>query len=253
MNHRIPSAAYLVVAVLAILTLAGCHAPRQGSATSFVSFGGMHEAVGQRHDYGRVALAEITALPHFYGVGALEGLEGEVTITDSAPVVTGVAADGRLQVVDPADKKATILAGQSVEAWQAVHLDQAIPPDRFDTVITNAVAQADLDTTGPLMFLVEGELTDVRLHVLNGACPVHARMKKIDLPPSEQAYELEAKTLAGTLIGVYATDSVGKLTHPATSTHVHIIYVDPMTGKQVTAHLEQVGLAAGAVLKLPIS
>ncbi|MEZ6061883.1 MAG: hypothetical protein R3C19_16180 [Planctomycetaceae bacterium] len=51
--------------------------------------------------------------------------------------------------------------------------------------------------------------------------------------------------------GIYAADSVGKLTHPATSTHTHVIYTDPKTGIRVTGHVEQIGLAKGAVLKIP--
>jgi hypothetical protein len=54
-------------------------------------------------------------------------------------------------------------------------------------------------------------------------------------------------------VGVFAADSVGELTHPATSTHVHLIFEERDTGRLVTGHLERVGLAAGAVLKLPKS
>lgn len=51
--------------------------------------------------------------------------------------------------------------------------------------------------------------------------------------------------------GVYASDAVGELTHPATSTHVHLIFEDDASGKEATGHVEQVGPAKGAVLKLP--
>jgi hypothetical protein len=50
---------------------------------------------------------------------------------------------------------------------------------------------------------------------------------------------------------VYAEGSVGQLTLPATSTHGHLVYKDPASGRKVTGHLERFGLAPGAVLKLP--
>ena len=105
----------------------------------------------------------------------------------------------------------------------------------------------------PFIFVVEGGFTDVRIHVINGACPIRARIKNIDIEPENQPYELEEKSVRGTLVAVHATESVGKLTHPATSTHAHLIYIDEGTGEHVTGHLEQVGLAKGAVLKLPES
>lgn len=50
---------------------------------------------------------------------------------------------------------------------------------------------------------------------------------------------------------LFAEDAVGKLTHPATKTHGHILYRDPIFGQRVTGHLEAVGIRQGAVLKIP--
>ena len=55
----------------------------------------------------------------------------------------------------------------------------------------------------------------------------------------------------GTMVGVYAADAVGKLTHTATSTHAHLVYVDHVTGEQFTGHLERVGVGPDATLRVP--
>jgi hypothetical protein len=110
-----------------------------------------------------------------------------------------------------------------------------------------------IDVSKPFMFVVEGEFKDVRLHVINGACPIHARMKKHGIEKRKEPFELEVKTANGTLVGVYAADSAGKLTHPTTRTHTHLIYIDEKTGEHLTGHIEQVGLAKDAILKLPSS
>lgn len=252
--NRIPYcrlAQVLALSVLSPLVLVGCQSEHPRVSTEFVRYGGMHETIGQKQHHGRVGLAEIVKRPHFYGVGALEGLRGEITIQDSAAIVTGVTPDGRLQPLAPADLQATLLVGRSIEEWTNVTLTEAVSHVEFDEIIATTAARMGINTAVPFMFVVDGEFTDVRLHVINGACPVHARMKKLTLDQNERPYELEAERLTGTLVGVYAADAVGKLTHPATSTHVHLVYEDRETGQIVTGHLERVGLAVGAVVKLP--
>jgi hypothetical protein len=210
----------------------------------------MHESIGRKQDHGRVALADLVDRPHFYGVGAVEELRGEITILDSVAVVTGETPEGRLESPS-ADIHATLLVGSSVPEWTTHILDEPVSEERVEAAISVTAKNAGLDPAVPFVFILEGELTNVRLHVINGACPVHARMKKITLDDDERPFELEATSLEGTVVGVYAEDSVGRLTHPATSIHAHLIWKDAQTGEPVTGHLERFGLASGAVLELP--
>jgi hypothetical protein len=166
-------------------------------------------------------------------------------------VVTGRAPDGRLHSLPPADLQATLLAGRTVPEWTRLVLHEEVPEDRLDATIGVAAEDAGLDPAAPFVFVVEGVVTGVRLHVINGACPVHARMKNLTLGQDERPFELEATTLEGTVVGVYAQGSVGELTHPATSIHAHLIWEDARTGQRDTGHLERFGLAPGAVLRLP--
>jgi len=66
-------------------------------------------------------------------------------------------------------------------------------------------------------FKLQGKIKNIRLDVLNGACPVHARMNKLKLPAEKTPYKGNFKELSVTIVGIYAKDSVGKLTHPDTS------------------------------------
>ena len=250
-THFLPMARSFTLGVLTISALSSCQTTQRAPSTEFARYGGMHEAIGQGKHHGRVSLAEVVDRPRFYGIGAIERLQGEITILDSEAVVTGVARDGRPVPRSPADLQATLLAGQSVPVWTSVTLEEAVGHDGLDATIAAATELAGLDPAAPIVFVVEGALTDVRLHVINGACPVHARMKDLTLSEAERPFELEAETLAGTVVGVYASGSVGELTHPATSTHAHLIYEDDRTGQRVTGHLERIGLSPGAILKLP--
>lgn len=223
------------------------------NAAELVQHGTMHEAIGQQQSEGRVALAELLERPHFFGVGALEGLQGEITIDDGQLVLTTVGADGKLQAGSdtPTDEKATLLVGAYVDAWSELSLHNDVPAANFDALISTIAANAVPGLEQPYMFTIEGDFKNVRLHVINGACPLHARMKKEELPEESRPFESELETISGRVVGVFAKDAVGRLTHPATSNHSHIIFDDPATGKTVTGHVEAMDVAGGATLRLP--
>lgn len=241
----------LAICLSLSLGLLGCATRQTHRSGELVRYGGMHEAIGQQQHQGRVELEQVVRMSHFYGVGAMAGLDGEITIEDSKPIVTAVTSDGRPLPVAPSEVKAALLVGQSVQEWTPIELSENVPHGRFDEAVADAASQRGLDLARPFMFVIEGQFKDVRLHVINGACPLHARMHKLELRPEDRPFEMEAETVSGTLVGVYAADSVGKLTHPDTSVHVHLIYTDPNTGKQVTGHVERIGIVSGAILKLP--
>jgi len=246
--HTLGRTALVAVAVVAA---AACQGIADAPAEELLRYGGMHETIGRQQHHGRVALAEILDRPHVWGVGAVAGLEGEITILDSAAVVSGVAPDGSVEPRSPNGLQATLLVGRSVGEWTDVTVETAIAAESLDAWVASAAEAAGLDPGAPFLFVVEGTVTDVRLHVINGACPVHARMKAMTLPDDERPHEREAEAVAGTVVGVHATASVGELTHPATSVHAHLVWQEGGTGPRVTGHLERFGLAPGAVLRLP--
>jgi len=51
------------------------------------------------------------------------------------------------------------------------------------------------------------------------------------------------------LVGFYAADSVGKLTHAGTSLHAHALF--DFHGVKTTAHVDRVAVAAGVGVYLP--
>ena len=219
---------------------------------TLVQYGTMHEAIGQQHYQGRVVLNTLIDQPHFFGVAALEKLKGEITVFDSDATITDVTAEGKLESIGERDVQATLLIGAYVPAWTEYKVKSDVPPAGFDDRIRDAAVKAGIDVSKPFVFTVEGKFSDVKMHVINGACPMHARMNNIELPPEQKPFEGEYRSISGRLVGVYASDAVGVLTHPGTSTHVHLIFEDEASGEKATGHVEHVGLAKGAILKLPI-
>jgi alpha-acetolactate decarboxylase len=220
-----------------------------------VQYGKMHEAIGQQQHQGRVQLKELVERPHFYGVAALAKLEGEVTVLDGKVTVTRVDDKGQLETdrSTPLDNSATLLIGAYVPSWTEHRIAESVEPVELDQFLADAAGKADVESAKPFVFVLEGEFNKLRLHVINGACPLHARLKKIELPKEQQPIEVELEKVRGTLVGVFAKDAVGDITHPATSTHMHLVFKDGRTGQTVTGHVEQVGVVQGAILRLPKS
>jgi len=219
-----------------------------------VQFGTMREAIGEQQSQGRVTLSDILKQPHFYGVGALEKLAGELTILDGVPTVTRVNAEGVPSPVDSAlgETRATLLVGAYVPQWTEHALATAVSPSDLDKAIAEIAANSGLDVSKPFVFAIDGVFSDARLHIINGACPMHARLNKIELSNDKKPFEANLPEVHGTILGIFAKDAVGKLTHPGTSTHMHLQFTEGKSGATITGHLEQIGLSAGSVLYLPL-
>lgn len=206
-------------------------------------YGTMHEAIGNGQSQARVKINQLAQQKDFVGIGALEGLEGEVTILNAKAVTTVVNSKGEPTPTFQANA-ATMLVGGKVKEWKMVKTPKKFTRKEFETWLTSQI------TASPAMFKVKGELINVRMHVLNGACPVHARMNEITLSQNKKPYEGEFKKVTGTIVGVYALDAVGKLTHPDTRIHTHIVYKDS-SGNELTGHLEDFHLEKNTEVLFP--
>lgn len=226
--------------------------PEQASP-GFFQIGQMRAAIGQGQSGGRVRLSDVAEREHFFGVGAVAALGGEVTVADSVIRATRVGVVGGPEPIPGNSREitATFLFGASVPSWVRQPLDSAVPADAVDLTIENYVKRAGINEAEPVVFQVVGTFRDVRVHVINGACPLHARRAGLTVDERQRPFEATYESITGTIVGVYARGKAGVLTHPGTSTHMHLIYVDSGTGATVTAHVEQVSFGVGCMLMLP--
>jgi len=79
---------------------------------------------------------------------------------------------------------------------------------------------------------------------------VHARRNNLVIPQSQQPFDLLADELPGRVVGIFATNAAGRMTHPGSSVHAHLIF-EVESEKSATGHLEQFGIKAGSTLKIP--
>jgi len=231
--------------VVLALVIAGCTAPDPMPAPGGVrTWGTLREALRDGHTQARVDVADI-ASSGLVAVGAVAGLDGEISIIDGTCYVSRVR-DGKIQTDRSDQVKATILFAADVREWKAVEITRAVAPADFEAFVTKCAEDAGIDTAEPFPFLVDGELLTLKMHVLAGECPIRARMQGVSMtsPPAHREFE----KVRGRLVGIHASRGGGVITHHGSATHVHVVLTD---GEVMTGHCEAVGIAVGAVLRLP--
>lgn len=239
--------ANLGVLFAATLLAGGCTTHR----VQVQQYGRMHDVLAGEaaNARGLVELRDVLRTPHAVGVGALAGLEGEITIRDgqawvARPMGANLRVDGPSSELT---EQAALLTVAYVEKWREVPIDAELSGEALERFIGEQAEVAGIDRTKPFPFQIEGQLNDLQLHVINGDCPMRPGAK---LTADQQPWRHETdRPTAGTIVGFYAPNSVGKLTHPGTCLHAHALL--DVQGREVTGHVERLAVASGTVLKLP--
>lgn len=210
-------------------------------------FGSRHEGVGQTE--ARVGLAEVAG-PRVIAVGALAGLEGEITILDGEVWIARPDGDGvRISGPSPSSgDQATLLTVASVTGWGRVALAMVEPATgaELEALIEQAARDRGVDTTRPFPFVIDGVAERLEIHVINGVCPYAADPANFDAEPWRWSAD---EPLNARIVGMYAAEAAGVLTHYGTSMHVHALIESD--GRMLTGHIDGLTLKPGASLQLP--
>jgi hypothetical protein len=176
---------------------------------------------------------------------------GEIAIIDGETIVTKASSSKAIApMAEAKTAKATYLVGGYVPSWQTTKTDASLSMKELEELIQRTASRQGLSSQHPFVFMLKGKVESADMHVIRGACPMHARMHKVDLPEDRKPFETKVKETEVRIVGVFAKDKVGDLTHPATSIHAHVIYTDS-EGRKVNGHLENVVLAPQAELSIP--
>ncbi|MBI5863871.1 MAG: hypothetical protein HZB38_05070 [Planctomycetes bacterium] len=233
----------------------GCASPRWDGRVE--SWGGMRQVMRDGETEARVNLVDVVARPHAFGVGAVEGLRGEIVIDDGRCWVAQVAVDSdphggktglsALRVDDnPSSLHATLLAVAYVPTWSESVIPAPVASDELEAYVRRAAQRCGIDTTRPFPFMIEGQFRDLDAHVVNGYCPMNPDADHGS--DKNQPFRCGGRSGRGKLMGLCAENSAGQLTHHGSSLHIHVLME---TSPALVAHVERVALAPDAKLRLP--
>ena len=143
-----------LIAPVVALALGACTGPGEGPSTSpepsVASWGTMREVLRGRQDQARVAPLEVVG-PRTFGIGALAGLAGEITVIDGRVLVSEGAAgarSGRLRAAR-AEDRATLLVLADVERWETHELDAVQSYVELEQAIAERLAVVSRDVVHP--------------------------------------------------------------------------------------------------------
>jgi len=205
-------------------------------------WGQLRNVMRDGETFRRVRLSQV-ARPGTWGVGALEGLGGEVTVLDGVATIAE-ATDGELELRDATSRDfATLLVLASAEGWAEREVVAARAPD-VDVVLDAGVRALGFDpVTKPVAIRLEGEFDQLELHVIAGNCPIAN-------PDGPAPLRWSGGGARGTLVGVFAPGRAGDLTHHTHPFHLHALVTTP-DGRTVSGHVDEVAFAEGVRLLAP--
>ncbi len=223
-----------------VAVVGGCASPHDG----ITQYGAMRAVMREGSVEPRASLCDAASKPHMYGIGTLAGLGGELTIDDSAVWVTR-HVDGKAVTTGPAcvgADQATLLTVGEIASPTRVALSGPLGGAELERAIRDAaLAGASTATPKPFMFFIDATASSLNAHVIDGTC-LHA-------DPNAQGLKIAlTEPTQVRIVGLYAENQAGVLTHHGSSVHMHAIF--KYDGKTITAHVDSVTLAAGAQLGL---
>jgi len=190
-----------------------------------------------------------------FGVGAVAGLMGEITILDGRVWVSSVVDDEiRTQVIEPKTDgidpalntvKAALLVSTDVNAWHPFVLST----DASLAVVSKEI-RAHADAIGldhPIVFRVVGDLPEFEGHVIDGSQVTSAMSH--DERHEKAVIRKQFASQSGTLVGFVSTEHEGVFTHKGESIHVHAA----LEGSGATIHVDSGELPTGTTIELGLA
>ena len=205
----------------------------------------MHQGEWQR----RVDLAPMANQAGLYGLGAIEGLDGEVTIWDGELWVSRPDGSGGFETTKNSsdDLGATLLVTSTVDGWSDIPIEGSLSWTEIDAFVEAQASAAGLDTSHPFPFLLEVSPGRLDWHVIDGS----------RIPSDSHGHEAHVSTaVRGELsnrpveiLGFFSKNHRGVFTHHISDTHLHVVD----RAEEVTGHVDHLDIANVGLLRIPAS
>lgn len=194
------------------------------------------------HDHDITAKAHLDTLTSkgLYALGVADSLEGEITVLNSN-VYLSMVRDNVAEVDVATDVDAALLVYTYVSNWNEVSPGR----DISDIIALNAYLaelQQSMDISGPMPFLLKGEVNALHYHILSnpGQHASHDELKRT-------AYRDVMKNSSAEIIGFYSKEHQGVFTHHDTHIHMHFVSED----KKRSGHIDSLTIGDNIQLYIP--
>lgn len=238
-------AALLAAAQLSV----GCAAP--SPVVAHVEVHGALRDVMHGHQRGPVARVDEGGLPWF-GVGALSELRGEVTVAYGRAVCSYPDGEGGVRTAvgpDAAAEQVVLFVLSRTSTYRPVILERACTLIELEGRLEQLAAERGVDVARPFPFAVEHDaFPRLLLHVVDGSklAPGASHAEHRDAGVS-----VAREGQAAHLVGFWSLRHEGVFTHRGQRSHVHAVLLRADGSPELTGHLDEAVIPAGARLLLP--
>lgn len=233
--------------VLTILAVSSCTtSPNMGNNFHVDHKGALKNMMHKGDLSAKADLADFENTEHFYALGAVENLKGEILVVDSKPYVSYVQ-DNNLMMSNSYDHKATLLVYASVSEWKSYAIpDHVTTYQELEKHIDEVAAERGIDTDEPFPLLINGKAKSFDWHVIDwkDGDTEHSHEKHIRSGLYGTKTEREVE-----ILGFYSNSHHAIFTHHTTNMHLHVKTPD----NTFAGHLDDLTLGQGMILKLPVS
>ena len=241
---KIKTMKYIII-LLTVISITSCGTDNKETNKFKVEYNGALKNMMHKGDISaKVDLKEFENVEHFYALGAIENLKGEIQIFDGKSFNTMVI-DSTLNFDNSFNKKATLLVYASVNKWKSIDIpDSIVTYEQLESYIGQRAMDNQIKTDEPFPFLLEGTPKSFDWHVIN--------WKDGDMEHSHEKHV--SSGLHGTInneqvemLGFYSDSHHAIFTHHTTNMHIHVKTIDNKTA----GHVDGLTLGKGMILKLP--
>ena len=230
---------HLRVLILSFFFLVGCN-----KAESLVQqYGGMRDALRMGNTQSRISFEEISSRPHAFAVGALTDLKGEITILDGQ-IVVATTEDGLTAKSTSSSgmESATLLTLAYIEQWTKDTIPTGMS---FEEAVEEVAKDNGINTDEPFPFYALVVTKSFEMHVINGFCPV----ADPELAPSDQPWRRHGFQTEMLVVGFFAKNQQGFMTHHGSRLHIHGI--DTSGKNMISGHLDSIEVMPESTIFLP--
>lgn len=192
----------------------------------------------------KVKLNKFENRDHFYAIGAIENLKGEIQIFNSQPFNASVS-QGALKFDTTYNSKASLLVCAQVKEWKKIPIPNTIIEyEQLETFIKETALINGIKIDAPFPFLIEGTIQSFDWHVINwkDGDTEHSHEKHITSGLHGTLNNIEVE-----MLGFYSDSHHAIFTHHSTNMHIHVMTKD----KKVAGHLDGLSLGERMTLMLP--
>ncbi len=235
---------FSLLAAILLLTCAGCASPVWDGTVD--RWGTLREVLREGDTSGKVPVCAVLS-PGAHGIGALEGLEGEILITKGeAWIGTGNETPGTITTRRALlGDEAAFLAVAEVVEWSSVTVDRPLTEESLGALIRLRLSGTRFAHAPVVPVRVEG-LIEWDGHILAGHCPQDPNPPKPGAGPPLELSGTGSSPV--TLVGFLADLPPGELTHHGSRFHLHALREEPTWA---VAHVDKFTVLPGARVLLP--